>query len=51
MTLERIAWTVVLLACMISALLLVIGGFLGYGGLAAAVGLAAATNLRWKTPE
>lgn len=46
MTLERIAWTGVLLACLITALLLVVGGFLGYAGLTAAVGLAAALNLR-----
>ncbi len=46
MTLERIAWTGVLMACLITALLLVIGGFLGYAGLTAAVGLAAALNLR-----
>lgn len=46
MTLERIAWTGVLLACLITALLLAIGGFLGYAGLTTAVGLAAALNLR-----
>lgn len=46
MTLERIAWSTVLLACLVTALLLVLSGFLGYGGLATAVGLAAATNLR-----
>lgn len=46
MTLERIAWTVVVLACLITALLLVVGGFLGYAGLTGAVALAAATNLR-----
>lgn len=46
MTLERIAWSVVILACLVTALVLVIGHRFGYGGVAAAVGLAAATNLR-----
>lgn len=45
MTLERIAWTGVVLACLITALLLVVSGFLGYAGLTVAVGLAAAMNL------
>ncbi len=46
MTLERIAWSAVLLACLITALLLAVSGFLGYAGLTAAVALAAALNLR-----
>jgi hypothetical protein len=46
MTLERIAWSVVILACLVTALLLVIGHRFGYGAVATAVALSAATNLR-----
>ena len=46
MTLERIAWSIVILACLVTAIVLVIGHRYGSGGVAAAVGLAAATNLR-----
>lgn len=46
MTLERAAWSVVILACVITAIVLVAQGFLGYAAVSTAVGLAAATNLR-----
>jgi hypothetical protein len=46
MTLERAAWSVVILACLITAIVLVVRGFLGYAAVSTAVGLAAATNLR-----
>lgn len=46
MTLERISWAVVVLACAVTAILLAVGGYVGYGGVAAAVGVSAAINLR-----
>ena len=46
MTLERIAWSIVILACLVTAIVLVVGQRYGYGGVAAAVGLSAAMNLR-----
>jgi hypothetical protein len=46
MTLERIAWSIVILACLVTAIVLVLGHRFGYGGVAAAVGLSAAMNLR-----
>jgi hypothetical protein len=45
MTLERAAWAIVILACLITAVVLVARGFLGYAAVSTAVGLAAATNL------
>ncbi|MCK9249820.1 MAG: hypothetical protein M0P31_12710 [Solirubrobacteraceae bacterium] len=46
MTLERIAWSGVVLTCLLAALLLVIDGFVGYAGVSVAVGASAAINLR-----
>jgi hypothetical protein len=46
MTLERAAWSIVILACLITAIVLVVRNFLGYAAVSAAVGMAAATNLR-----
>jgi hypothetical protein len=46
MTLERAAWSVVILACLITAIILVFQGLFGYAAVTTAVGLAAATNLR-----
>ncbi|WP_320671489.1 hypothetical protein [Patulibacter defluvii] len=46
MTLERIAWAVVVAACALTALLLGISGYMGYAGITTAVGLSAAINLR-----
>jgi hypothetical protein len=48
MTLERAAWAIVILACVVTAVVLLARGFLGYAAVSAAVGLAAATNLRWE---
>ncbi|MGX6446960.1 SRPBCC family protein [Patulibacter sp. S7RM1-6] len=42
----RIAWAIVVLACLVTALILVVGHRTGYGAVAAAVGLSAAINLR-----
>jgi hypothetical protein len=44
--LNRIAWLVTVAAALITALLLFISGYNGYGALAVAVGLSAAINLR-----
>ncbi|MGE4427988.1 MAG: hypothetical protein AB7G37_16180 [Solirubrobacteraceae bacterium] len=46
MTLERFAWSGVVLACLLAAAMLVIDGFLGYAGVSLAVGASAAINLR-----
>lgn len=46
MTLERIAWSTVVLACAVTAVLLVFSHYLGYAAVSAAVGLSAAINLR-----
>jgi hypothetical protein len=43
---NRIAWLVTVGAAFITALLLFISGYNGYGALAIAVGLSAAINLR-----
>jgi len=44
--LKRIAWLVTVVAALITALLLFVSGYNGYGALAVAVGLCAAINLR-----
>jgi hypothetical protein len=44
--LQRIAWLLTVAAALITALLLFISGYNGYGALAIAVGLSAAINLR-----
>jgi hypothetical protein len=44
--LNRIAWLVTVAAALITALLLFLSGYNGYGALAVAVGLSAAINLR-----
>lgn len=43
---NRIAWLVTVAAAFITALLLLLSGYNGYGAVAVAVGLAAAINLR-----
>jgi hypothetical protein len=43
--LNRIAWVVTVLACLVTSLLLLLSGYQGYAGVALAVGLAAAINL------
>jgi hypothetical protein len=44
--LARVAWLVVVLACLVTALILLIGNRLGYAGVALAVAISAAINLR-----
>jgi len=44
--LNRIAWVVTVAAALITALLLFLSGYNGYGALAIAVALSAAINLR-----
>jgi hypothetical protein len=44
--LSRIAWLVTVVACVITALLLLISGYYGYAGITLAVALSAAINLR-----
>jgi hypothetical protein len=46
MPLSRIAWLVTVGACLIAALVLLLSGYDGYAGIALAVGLSAAINLR-----
>ena len=45
MSFNRIAWLVTVGAALITALLLLISGYNGYGAVAIAVGLSAAINL------
>jgi hypothetical protein len=44
--LSRIAWLVTVGACLIAALVLLLSGYDGYAGIALAVALSAAINLR-----
>jgi hypothetical protein len=44
--LKRIAWLLTVVAALITALLLFLAGYNGYGALAIAVGASAAINLR-----
>jgi hypothetical protein len=44
--LQRIAWLLTVAAALITALLLFVSGYNGYGALAIAVGASAAINLR-----
>jgi hypothetical protein len=44
--LSRIAWLVTVALCLIAALVLLLSGYNGYAGIALAVALAAAINLR-----
>jgi hypothetical protein len=46
MPLQRIAWLATVAAALITAMLLFVSGYNGYGALAIAVGLSAAINLR-----
>jgi hypothetical protein len=45
MRLSRLPWLLTVLACFITAALLIVSGYHGYAWVAIAVGLAAATNL------
>ena len=46
MPLSRIAWLVTVAICVMAALILLLSGYDGYAGVALAVALAAAINLR-----
>jgi hypothetical protein len=46
MPLGRLAWLVTVVACLITALILLISGYVGYFGVALAVALSAAINVR-----
>ena len=45
MPLHRIAWIATVIACVITAAILLASGYQGYAAVAAAVGLSAAINL------
>jgi ABC-type Fe3+-siderophore transport system permease subunit len=45
MTVTRIAWLVTVLVALITALLLLLAGYIGYAGLGVAVAASAAINL------
>jgi hypothetical protein len=45
-TLSRIAWLTTVAACLLTAFLLLLSDYYGYAGLAVAVGVSAAINLR-----
>ncbi len=45
MTLARISWSVTVAICIVTALLLLLSGYVGYAGILLAVGAAAAVNL------
>ena len=46
MPLSRIAWMTTVLACLLTAVLLFVSGYDGYGVIAIAIGGSAAINLR-----
>ena len=45
MDLARAAWLATVAACLVTSLLLLLSGYLGYAGVSLAIGLAAAINL------
>jgi hypothetical protein len=45
MNVTRIAWLATVVAALVTALLLLLGGYRGYAGLALAVAISAAINL------
>ncbi len=45
MTFERVAWTLTVFVALLTALLLLLAGYVGYAGLSTAVAGAAAINL------
>jgi hypothetical protein len=45
MPLPRLAWLVTVLVCVLAAVILLLSGYVGYAGVALAVGVAAAINL------
>ncbi|HST56873.1 MAG TPA: hypothetical protein VLJ42_13380 [Solirubrobacteraceae bacterium] len=46
MPVDRIAWITTVLVALLTALLLLLGGYTGYAALSVAVGASAAINLR-----
>ncbi len=46
MGLNRIAWLITVVVALVTALLLLLEGYIGYAGVALAVGASAAINLR-----
>ncbi|MFN8175333.1 MAG: hypothetical protein U0T02_09740 [Solirubrobacteraceae bacterium] len=46
MPLIRLAWVATVVACALTAVLLMLSGYVGYGLVAIAVGLSAAINVR-----
>lgn len=46
MPLNRIAWLVTVFACVLTGVLLLVSGYVGYAAVSAAVGASAAINLR-----
>jgi hypothetical protein len=44
--LSRIAWLVLVVACLVAVALLLVSGYYGYAGVVFAVALSAAINLR-----
>jgi hypothetical protein len=44
-TLDRIAWLITALACLVAVLVLVLDGYYGYAGVTLAVAISAAINL------
>lgn len=46
MPLTRIAWLTTVVICLVTSLILLLSGYLGYAGVLLAVALSAAINLR-----
>jgi hypothetical protein len=46
MPLPRIAWLITVIACLVTALILLASGYQGYAGVTLAVAIAAAINLK-----
>jgi len=45
-SLDRLAWLITVLACLVTSALLLLSGYLGYAGVLLAVAASAAVNLR-----
>jgi hypothetical protein len=45
MPFPRLAWLVTVLVCLLAAVILLLSGYVGYAGVAVAVGIAAGINL------
>ncbi len=46
MELNRVAWIVTVVICLVAAVLLLLSGYQGYAAVLVAIGLSAAINLR-----